>query len=145
MAVGLLLWAVFMKVFFLPAIHSSLQPVPIWIAGIKNYVLIVFKFWHVFSLRMDLPKIWNAVEVFLWGWIGIAFFIHSVVVRGEIWSLGSSMGVLFTMFSITDATEIETGAWWSPVWLFLMKAVIVICFIVVYILYEKRSVVDSQK
>lgn len=137
MALVFLFWAVFMKVFFLPAIHNTSQPVPLWITAIKNYVLIVFKFWHIFSLQMDLPKIWNAVEVFLWGWIGIAFLIYSVVMRGKVWSIATAAGVLFTSFSITDAAEIETGAWWSPIWLLVAKTLIIACLLTTYFLYKK--------
>lgn len=136
-ALVLLFWAVFVKVFFLPAMHATSQPVPLWITTIKNYVLIVFKFWHIFSLQMDLPRIWNAVEVFLWGWIGIAFLIYSVVVCGRVWSIATATGVLFTAFSITDAVEIETGAWWSPIWLLLAKTLIIVCLVVMYFFYKK--------
>lgn len=35
----------------------------------------------------------------------------------------------FLLFSISDLIEVQTGAWWRPVWLLMLKGICIIAFI----------------
>jgi hypothetical protein len=45
--------------------------------------------------------------------------------------------VSFIGFGISDIIEAQTGAWWRPFWLFLIKAICVVTFIICYAWYKR--------
>lgn len=44
----------------------------------------------------------------------------------------------FIAFGVSDLIETQTGAWWQPVELLLLKAGCIICFVVCFYLYKKQ-------
>lgn len=73
---------------------------------------------------MNLSQTFNLVEVFLWSTIGIVFLVKS---RKAKWrSRTILIGILFIAFGMSDAVELQTGAWWRPWWLFVWNAICVV-------------------
>jgi len=68
----------------------------------------------------------NYCEAVLWFVLGTAVVIASrrqpMAMRRNVWLAGG----VFVAFGISDLIEAQTGAWWRPWWLFVLKAVCVI-------------------
>ena len=45
----------------------------------------------------------------------------------------------FAVFGVSDLIEAETGAWWHPWWLFVMKAACVLCFLLAALRHRRKS------
>ena len=84
---------------------------------------------------MNLPEIYNWVEIFLWCVIGIVFTARSF--KSKFRSQALTAGITFIIFGITDIIEIQTGAWWDPWWLFAIKAICVISLFITFMVYRK--------
>jgi hypothetical protein len=70
-----------------------------------------------------LHRIFNYGEAVLW-WIFVLVFIVRAV-RGEAkWRPDQLiLALAFAGFGVSDWIEVETGAWWRPWWLLVLKAV----------------------
>ena len=50
------------------------------------------------------------------------------------------LGITLFLFGITDLIEMQTGAWWKPVWLLVCKGICVIAIIFGYVgILRKRK------
>lgn len=84
----------------------------------------------------------NLGEAFLWFGFAIAFLLRYV--RGpdrKMKRLLRTLAITFAAFGISDVIEIQTGAWWTPWWLFLLKTVCLMIFIycfAVWLNYYKK-------
>jgi hypothetical protein len=45
----------------------------------------------------------------------------------------------FFVFGLSDVIEANTGAWWRPWWLLLMKGLCVVSFVVCFIWYRRLT------
>jgi hypothetical protein len=71
------------------------------------------------------------LEAILWTAIGAAFFWQAIRAKeasARCWLACAA----FLVFGISDLIEINTGAWWRPWWLFVMKAVCVLILTALY-------------
>ena len=94
-------------------------------------------------MRIDIYKIaesFNYIEILLWGIFGIAMILQSKKVDKAYKKILYVLAMTFFTFSLSDYIEIQTGAWWTPWWLFLLKAICVIIFI-----YSKHEWVPNNK
>ena len=87
---------------------------------------------------MDLPAIYNCVEIGLWGTVGTGFLLRALR-TGPYRKLKITAGMLFLLFAATEVIELRTGTWWRPWWLFTLKAVCVIGLAVLMILYARAQ------
>ena len=70
---------------------------------------------------MTAFEIVNWTEVFLWPTIGLGCFFASIkkgADRKTLWIVGTA----FILFGLSDYIELQTGAWWKPIGLLLLKA-----------------------
>jgi hypothetical protein len=71
-------------------------------------------------------SLFNYCEAVLWFVLGVVVMIaarrQSAVVRRNAWITCAA----FLAFGVTDLIEVRTGAWWTPWWLFALKAVCVL-------------------
>lgn len=137
------LWLIYLEMFFLPEIHQ--KRMSFGISCVRNFIVGVFKGWRLWDDAnvVGLVERYNYFEVFLWGWIGILFITYFSIKGGRHRNRGMIAGVLFILFSISDAIEIQTGAWWSPAWLLLWKILNILGFIITYLNY--RNALQMEK
>jgi hypothetical protein len=82
-------------------------------------------------LPMNFHQTVNTLEAILWTAIGAAFFWQAIRAKeasARCWLACAA----FLVFGISDLIEINTGAWWRPWWLFVMKAVCVLILTALY-------------
>lgn len=78
---------------------------------------------------MDLEKSGNLLEAALWFAIALTFIVKAIRASRQLRPVFLFLATAFVVFGITDGIESKTGAWWRPVWLLIIKAVCVACFI----------------
>ena len=76
-----------------------------------------------------MDAIFNRAEAVLWFAVAIAMavcaFWQPVAQRKTMWFLATA----FAAFGVSDVIESQTGAWWEPWWLLVLKAACVLAFI----------------
>lgn len=95
---------------------------------------------------MDYVAVFNAVEAVWWMVLAI------IVAGGRIPVLvGHSIErivlvIAFFLFGVSDVIEIQTGAWWRPMGLLVLKAMCIVSFIVCVVaiaIKRKAEVTDD--
>ena len=82
--------------------------------------------------------IFNLLEGLLW--LGIsAGFASAICISRRNTDLKAVAALLFLMFGVSDFVEIHTGGWYKPWWLLAWKASNLAGFVIVYVLYRRRS------
>lgn len=88
---------------------------------------------------MTASEIYNWVEIFLWSIMGVGFLTYAIVKRSKadwfIWLLAPA----FLLFALSDYIEIQTGAWWKPIWLLLLKVTCTAVFIMAAIRHYRKT------
>lgn len=77
---------------------------------------------------MTIEESFNYCEAGLWFLIALLLFVRSRAVPQIPRRLGAIAAVAFFFFGISDLIEAQTGAWWTPWSLFVLKAACVIVF-----------------
>lgn len=84
-----------------------------------------------------LGTAYNAFEVILWGSIGAYLLVvrarAPTVMRRNL----TVSGISFFFFAASDVVEIQTGAWWSPWWLLVWKALCVAVLLATYFSFKR--------
>lgn len=71
----------------------------------------------------DLAALYNGIEIVLWSVIGLTILWRTRHVGDHSYRHRARIAaVAFVLFGISDAVELQTGAWWRPWWLFAWKA-----------------------
>ncbi len=76
---------------------------------------------------MNLAQFGNLIEAITWLGIAVAWLIRSRKVAPNA-RLLQVLAASFALFGVSDLIEIQTGAWWRPAWLFVLKAGCVFVF-----------------
>jgi hypothetical protein len=75
---------------------------------------------------MTIEAIFNYCEAGLWFVLGVVVVIAArkqpSAVRRNAWVASAA----FVVFGVSDLIEVRTGAWWTPWWLFVLKATCVL-------------------
>lgn len=79
---------------------------------------------------------WEAVVWCLAGFICLMYSRLKLYGRNR--KLPAIAGINFLVFGLTDLYEMRTGAWWSPVWLLVIKVSCISVFIALYLIYRKK-------
>lgn len=76
----------------------------------------------------EFSRLFNQGEAVLWFLIAITLLVRPVPkLVGTSWRW--LLPLCFVVFGLSDVIEAETGAWWHPWWLFVMKALCVLGFL----------------
>lgn len=75
-----------------------------------------------------LHRVFNQFEAGFWFLIALLLllFYRRRLPRPWVWLLP----LTFAVFGVSDVIEVQTGAWWRPWWLLVMKASCVLVFLV---------------
>jgi hypothetical protein len=76
----------------------------------------------------EFHAIFNEIEAGLWFVIALSLAIWLRMQRPWRWLLPLS----FAVFGVSDLIEVQTGAWWEPWWLLVMKAACVLVFLLAF-------------
>ena len=97
---------------------------------------------------MDLERDGNLLEAGVWFLLAVVLFLYSFRrerrLRSTLWLLSVTLAV----FGGSDLVEARTGAWWTPWWLFVWKAVCVAALLFGFVRYYrlmKQSALPSSK
>ena len=72
-----------------------------------------------------MDHVFNQCEAVLWLIVALVFILKSGRARPPLRRVFFILAAAFLAFSVSDAIEAESGAWWEPPWLFVLKAVCV--------------------
>ena len=77
----------------------------------------------------------NYLEAFLWFCFAIGFAINAGKTSGITRIHRLITTLIFLLFGGSDIVEVQTGAWWSPWWLFVWKASCVLSMAILFWVY----------
>jgi hypothetical protein len=83
---------------------------------------------HLMDVPADFHALFNQIEAALWFTIALSLAIWLRMQRPWRWLLPLAFGV----FGVSDLIEAQTGAWWDPWWLLVMKAACVLVFLLAF-------------
>ena len=69
----------------------------------------------------DLEKTGNLVEAAFWMLVTVVILVKAIRAVAPLRRIFLILSAAFFVFSISDLIESQTGAWWKPFWLLLMK------------------------
>ena len=72
-----------------------------------------------------MDKLYNEFEVVLWITISVILVWRSRGLARPQRLIAQVAAIAFFQFGPSDVVEIQTGAWWTPWWLFVWKALCV--------------------
>lgn len=78
----------------------------------------------------------NLWECALWCVIAVAFLGFWIAKRMSDLLVGA---IAFGLFGLSDYIETKTGAWWTPWWLFVLKAGCVLIFVILLYRHWRRK------
>ena len=71
----------------------------------------------------DLESSGNLIEAALWFIVSILLFAKALRAEVDFRRTFFILSAAFFAFSVSDLIESQTGAWWRPFWLLILKAV----------------------
>jgi len=77
----------------------------------------------------------NYFEAFLWFCFAIGFAVDAGKTSGKTRIHRLTTTLIFLLFGGSDIVEVQTGAWWSPWWLFVWKASCVLSMVILLWVY----------
>jgi|ERR671932_669352 hypothetical protein len=77
----------------------------------------------------------NYIEAFLWFCFAIGFAVNAGKTSGKTRINRLITSLIFLWFGGSDIVEVQTGAWWSPWWLFVWKASCVLSMAILFWVY----------
>ena len=77
----------------------------------------------------------NYLEAFLWFCFAIGFAVNAGKTSGRTRINRLITTLIFLLFGGSDIVEVQTGAWWSPWWLFVWKASCVLSMVILFWVY----------
>jgi hypothetical protein len=77
----------------------------------------------------------NYIEAFIWFGFAIGFAVNAGRTSGKTRINRLITTLIFLLFGGSDIVEVQTGAWWSPWWLFVWKASCVLSMAILFWVY----------
>jgi hypothetical protein len=77
---------------------------------------------------LNLETSGNLVEAVLWIAVALAFIVKAIKASRQLRRVFLFLAAAFVVFGTTDVIESETGAWWRPTWLLVVKVICVASF-----------------
>ena len=76
----------------------------------------------------DLEKTGNLIEAVFWLLVSLVLLLKAMRAEGALRRIFSVLAGAFLVFSVSDVIESQTGAWWKPVWLLILKTACMLVF-----------------
>ncbi|MGB7710375.1 MAG: hypothetical protein WBL95_12735 [Microcoleus sp.] len=73
------------------------------------------------KLLEDIYVKGNYIEAFIWFCFAVGFALDALKTSGKTIIHRLITSLIFFLFGCSDIVEVQTGAWWSPWWLFVWK------------------------
>ena len=87
----------------------------------------------VIGKRNMIETIFNGCEAALWLTFAVIVIVRYRRAEDRLLRLSRLMAIFFVLFGISDIIEIQTGAWWRPPGLLMLKGVCLVglswCFV----------------
>jgi hypothetical protein len=77
----------------------------------------------------------NYLEALIWFLFAIGFAVNAGKTSGKTRTHRLITTIIFLLFGGSDIVEVQTGAWWSPWWLFVWKASCVVSMAILFWVY----------
>ena len=77
----------------------------------------------------------NYLEALIWFLFAIGFAVNAGKTSGKTRINRLITTLIFLLFGGSDIVEVQTGAWWSPWWLFVWKASCVLSMAILFWVY----------
>lgn len=87
----------------------------------------------------DITAVGNLAEAGLWAIFAFTFAILAARASGPLRQLWIVESIAFFAFGISDVIESQTGAWWTPPSLLLLKAGCLAVFVYGIVKYRRLS------
>jgi hypothetical protein len=78
----------------------------------------------------DLAVSGNWIEAGLWLGVSLILLGKALKARSGVRRVLLTVAVAFLVFGISDVIETQTGAWWRPGWLLMLKGACILVFFV---------------
>ena len=85
----------------------------------------------------------NAFETVLWTVIGLVLLGRSSQADSRIRTVVA--GITFLLFAISEVIEMQTGAWWRPIWLLLLKAVCIVTLVCIAVIHFRAVKASKER
>ena len=89
-----------------------------------------------------LEVVFNQAEALLWLCISLGILVYSLIqkIRRKPVSFFQLLLIpSFALFGFSDLVEAQTGAWWRPWWLLVIKAACIVSFLICFCSLAKKS------
>jgi hypothetical protein len=83
---------------------------------------------------LPFHAVFNYAEAVLWFVIAIALAVRLPMKAPWRWLLP----LAFAVFGVSDLIEVQTGTWWEPWWLLVMKAACVLVFLLAWRAHRRQ-------
>jgi len=87
------------------------------------------------EVPLSLHAVFNYGEAGLWFTIALVLAVRLRMKRPWRWLLPAA----FVCFGVSDLIEVQTGAWWEPWWLFVMKAACALVFLLAWNAHRRQG------
>ncbi|MBS0264355.1 MAG: hypothetical protein JSS02_20630 [Planctomycetes bacterium] len=84
-----------------------------------------------------IETIFNCCEAMLWMAFAVVVAVRFHHSAGNVPRTARIMAVFFVLFAISDLVEMQTGAWWRPLGLLLLKGVCLIGLILCFLIMQR--------
>jgi len=74
---------------------------------------------------LDASTLFNSVEAGWWFLMAVLVLAAGRRFRGTTFRLRLVLALFFALFGLSDVIEVQTGAWWRPLGLLILKGVCV--------------------
>jgi hypothetical protein len=86
---------------------------------------------------VNIASIFNYCEAVLWFAIALTVFLRRKNANVKLTKLAMLVSISFFFFGISDLIEANTGAWWRPWWLLVLKALCILSFVTCWFKYRQ--------
>jgi hypothetical protein len=77
----------------------------------------------------------NYIEALIWFLFSMGFAVNAGKTSGRTRINRLITTLIFLLFGGSDIVEVQTGAWWSPWWLFVWKASCILSMVILFWVY----------
>ena len=86
----------------------------------------------------------NYFEALIWFLFAIGFAVNAGKTSGKTRINRLITTLIFLLFGGSDIVEVQTGAWWSPWWLFVWKASCLLSMVILFWVYLRDRPLSNK-